>query len=248
MVGTPLGAWLGLRYGWQWPVALVAAAGLAAALALWVLLPARIAAPGASFKGLPGLLVRPAVASTLGVTLLYFTAIFLVFSFIGPVLQALLPMSAEWMSVTLMLFGLAGVVGTLSGGWANDRFGANRTLPAQLVVLGSTMVLVPFTQGHYVAMVTVFVAWGVAGFGMMAPQQSRLAALAPAQTPMLLSLNSSMLYLGTASGAALGGVVAGTVGLSRLAWIGVPFVLAALALLRLSLRLAAAADPHRSGG
>ena len=49
-----------------------------------------------------------------------------------------------------------------------------------------------------------------------------------------------MLYLGTAGGAALGGAVAGQVGFSRLAWVSVPFALAALAMLRLSLRLAAA--------
>ena len=42
-----------------------------------------------------------------------------------------------------MLFGIAGVVGTLTGGWANDRFGGQRTLPVQLGVLASTMALVP---------------------------------------------------------------------------------------------------------
>lgn len=237
VVGTPLGAWLGFRYGWQLPVALVAAVGLAAAIALAALLPKDIAAPGASFKGLPQLLARPEITSTLAVTLLYFIAIFLVFSYIGPVLQALAPMSAEGISFTLMLFGLAGVAGTLSGGWANDRFGARRTLPIQLMLLASMMLLVPLTRGHYPLMVAVFVVWGVAGFGMMTPQQSRLAALAPAHTPILLSLNSSMLYLGTASGAALGGAVVADVGFAQLSWVGVPFALAALAMLRVSLRL-----------
>jgi DHA1 family inner membrane transport protein len=243
VVGTPLGAWLGFRYGWQWPVALVAAAGLAAAIALALLLPRNIVAPGASFKGLPRLLAQPAIASTLAVTLLYFTGVFLVMSYFGPVLQALQPMSAERLSFTLMLFGVAGVVGTVVGGWANDRFGARRTLPVQLSVLATTMALVPLTQGHYLAMVAAFFAWGVAGFGMMTPQQSRLAGLAPAQTPILLSLNASMLYLGTAGGAALGGAVVGLVGFSRLAWVSVPFALAALAMLRLSLRLADAHKP-----
>ena len=36
------------------------------------------------------------------------------------------------LSLTLMLFGLSGVTGTLLGGWANDRFGAQRTLRVQL--------------------------------------------------------------------------------------------------------------------
>ncbi len=64
------------------------------------------------------------------------------------------------------------------------------------------MALVPLTRGHYGWMLLVFIVWGIAGFGMMTPQQSRLASLAPAQAPILLSLNTSMLYIGTAIGAA----------------------------------------------
>jgi DHA1 family inner membrane transport protein len=58
---------------------------------------------------------------------------------------------------------------------------------------------------------------------MMAPQQARLAQMAPAQAPLLLSLNTSMLYLGTALGAVVGGLAATPLGFDRLAWAGVPF-------------------------
>ena len=231
VVGVPLGAWLGLRYGWRWPVGLVGLASVAAALALLARLPRHIDAPGASFAGLSRLLLQPAVAAALGLTLLYFIAIFTVFSYIGPVLQALVPMSAEAMSLTLMSFGLSGVTGTLLGGWANDRFGGERTLPVQLALLATTMALVPLTRDHHAALIVVLFVWGVAGFGMMAPQQSRLAALGPSQTPILLSLNSSMLYLGTAFGAAIGGATAASVGFGRLAWVGMPFAILGLLLL-----------------
>lgn len=244
VIGTPLGAWLGFAFGWRWPVGLVAVASLLAALAVWRLMPKQLNAPGASFAGLPRLLAQGAVAWTLSLTLLYFVAIFMVFSFIGPVLQALVPMSAERLSFTLMAFGLAGVVGTLLGGWLNDRFGALRVLPVQLTVLVAMMLAVPLTQGQYLSMLAVVVVWGLAGFGMMAPQQSRLAALAPAHAPMLLSLNSSMLYLGTAAGAAIGGGVVGSVGLARLSWVGVPFALAGLGTLWLGRRRPQAPAPH----
>ena len=231
VIGTPLGAWLGLRYGWRWPVGLVGGAGVVAALALLAWMPRHVDAPGASFAGLGRLLAQPPVAAALGLTMLYFVAIFTVFSYIGPVLQALSPMSPETVSLTLMLFGISGVVGTLVGGWANDRFGAQRTMPVQLALLATMMILVPLTTGHYPAVVAVFFVWGVAGFGMMTPQQSRLAAMGPTQTPILLSLNASMLYLGTAAGAALGGATAGSVGFAHLAWVGAPFALAGLLLL-----------------
>lgn len=236
VIGLPLGAWLGLRYGWQWPVAAVSALSALASVVLALVLPRDIAAPGAGFAGLGTLLRSAEVLRALALTLLYFIAIFCVFAYIGPVLQALVPMSTEAMSVTLMLFGLSGVLGTVVGGWANDRFGSRRTLTVQLAVLAAMMLLVPLTRGHHAVLVAVFVVWGIAGFGMMTPQQSRLAMLAPAQAPILLSLNSSMLYIGTALGAAIGGPASAWVGFDRLAWVGVPFAIAGWLTLRLAPR------------
>ena len=234
VVGLPLGAWLGFQYGWQWPIVLVGGLSLLSCGALVALCPEDIAAPGATFTGLPQLLQKPAVQWTLTLTLLYFVAIFVVFSYIGPVLQTLYPMSKERLSFTLMLFGVAGVIGTLVGGWAQDRFGAQPTLKVQISVLGAMMLVVPTTTGNYALMVATFMLWGIAGFGMMAPQQSRVAVLAPSQAPMLLSLNTSMLYIGTALGAALGGALSGVVAFSHLAWVGVPFAVAGLATLWIS--------------
>ncbi|NQW81621.1 MAG: MFS transporter, partial [Polaromonas sp.] len=144
------------------------------------------------------------------------------------VLQALNPMSTGGLSLTLAVFGLSGVVGTLVGGWANDRFGSLRTLVAQLTVLIIMMGLLPLTQGNIPLTVVALVVWGIAGFGMMTPQQSRLASLSPKQAPLLLSLNGSMLYMGTALGSVMSGALLDTLGLTHLAWVGVPFALLAL--------------------
>ncbi len=232
-VGVPLGTWIGLTWGWQAPIWLVAGLVVLATAAVAWRVPPDIASPGASFAGVGGLLAQREVQLVLALTLLYFTAIFAAFSYIGPVLQALLPMNGERLSITLALFGLAGVAGTLIGGRLNDRFGSRRTLSVQLSLLGAMMALLPLTAGSWPAMLVVLMLWACAGFGMMPPQQSWLAALAPAQAPLLLSLNSSMLYLGTAAGAIVGGALASTLGLQQLGWAGLPFVALALVLLRL---------------
>jgi DHA1 family inner membrane transport protein len=231
VLGVPLGAWLGLRFGWSAPLWLTTGLLLVAIALVAALVPRQIRAAGASFTGSLALLRRADVLTVLGITLLYFSAIFSAFSYIGPLLQALVPMSAEQLSFTLAVFGLAGVAGTLVGGVATDRFGARRTLTVQLSVLGAMMALLPLTAGHYPALLAVLVTWATAGFGMMAPQQSRLAALAPAQAPLLLSLNSSMLYVGTALGAVVGGATAARLDFAHLSWAGPPFVAAALVIL-----------------
>lgn len=233
VVGVPLGSWLGLTYAWHTPIWVIGAASALAALGLWRAVPAELNAPGARFDGLGALLARRDVLAVLGLTLSYFIAIFAVFSYIGPVLQSLVPMTRERLSLTLALFGVSGVLGTILGGWANDRFSPRRTIFVQLSILGTTMVALPLTAGSWFAMTGVLLVWGTSGFGMMVPQQSRLAALAPTQAPLLLSLNTSMLYLGTALGAVVGGAATERLGLAQLGWAGAPFVACGLVILAL---------------
>lgn len=243
VVGLPLGAWAGLRFGWRVPV--LAVALIAVALMGWLAwrVPASLNAPGAGFRGLGGALRQRAVVAPLALTLLYFTAIFMVFTYIGPVLQALVPMSSEALSGTIALFGVAGAAGTLVGGWSNDRFGARASLVVSLTTIACTMLLLPLARGHWPAMMALFIAWGLAGFSMMAPQQSRLANAAPAHAPMLLSLNTSMLYFGMALGAAVGGAASLQIGFHNLPWAGVPFVLAGLLTLTVGPRASPGAVP-----
>ena len=227
-VALPIGAWLGFTYGWHTPVWLCALASLAALLAATVLLPKGVVTQSAGFTGFKAAAKQSAVQRVWLRTLLFFIAIFSVFAYVGPVLLALNAMSSVQLSVVLAVFGLAGIAGTLLGGWANDRFGSLPTLSVQLTVLVSMMSLLPLTQGHLTATVIIMVIWGVAGFGLTAPQQSRLVSLSPAQAPLLLSLNSSMLYAGTALGAVISGSLINSVGLAQLGWVGAPFALAAL--------------------
>jgi DHA1 family inner membrane transport protein len=233
VVGLPLGTWLAAQHSWRLPVQLVGVASLAMLGVLMWQLPATPAAPGASFSGSGALLRKPEVALPLLLTLLYFTAIFTIFAYIGPVLQALGPMSVSAVALTLLAVGVAGVVGTLIGGWASDRIGAHATLKLQLLVFLLGQAALPLTAGQPGWTVVTLVVWGAAGFGMMPPQQSRLAAVAPAKAPLLLSLNTSMLYLGTALGSIVGGAASAALGFAQLAWAGTPFlVLGLLTLLR----------------
>lgn len=227
-VALPVGAWLGFEYGWHTPVWLCAMASLAALLAATVLLPQGKVAQSASFDGFKSAARQSAVLRVWLRTLLFFIAIFSVFTYVGPVLLALNAMNPTLLSVVLAIFGMAGIAGTLLGGWATDRFGSLRTIAAQLTVLVSMMCLLPLTQGYLPATIVTLVVWGLAGFGLTAPQQSRLVNLSPAQAPLLLSLNSSMLYLGTALGAVVSGALIDSVGLARLGWVGAPFAMAAL--------------------
>lgn len=227
--GVPLGTWLGYTYGWQVPVWVVTGACVAVMGLVAALLPRHIDAPGASFEGLGAAARHWPILRVWLRTLLFFTAIFCVFAYVGPVLLALNPLTPAQLSFTLVMFGLSGVAGTVIGGLAVDRIGAVRTMALQLAVLASMMVLVPLTRGHHALTVLVFVLWGMAGFGLTAPQQVLLVTRSAQQAPLLISLNGSMVFVGTALGAVISGAFVGTLGFDKLSWIGLPFALLALA-------------------
>jgi DHA1 family inner membrane transport protein len=239
VTGIPLATWVGLGWGWRLPVWAAVVLTLLAAGALWRALPAaRQGVTGPSLRGAAALLRQRAVLAVFSLTLVYFIAIFSVFSYMGPVLKSLKPLEPGALSAVISVFGVAGVVGTLSGGRAADRLGARRSLTLSLSGLSLCLLLLPLTAGHLWAMVAVLMVWGVCGFSMMAPQQVRLAQLAGPDTPLALSLNNSMLYLGIALGAAVGGAALSHLEPRYLPWVGAPFAMVALCWLRWSTRAA----------
>lgn len=234
VVGLPVSTWVGAHHGWQAVMWLMTGASAVMFAAVWRLVPHDVVAPGAGFAGMAQVLAKPAVWRVMGTTMAYFTAIFAVVSYMAPVLRALAPMSDNQLSLTLMLFGLAGVGGTVVGGLATDALGPRRSLLLMLPLMCAAMLLLPLAQGHWWLMMAIMISWGLAGFSLMAPQQVLLAQAAPAHTPLLLSLNASMLYLGIALGAVVGGLAVAPLGFAKLSWVSAPFALLALGLVAAS--------------
>lgn len=225
VLGMPLGAWLGLEFGWRWPLIVVGAFALfmCVLVARWV--PKDVGGASEGFAGLGRILRQREVMLTLSLTFIYFCGIFVVSAYMGPIQLALNPLSSTQLSWMLMVIGLGGVAGTLLGGWASDALGPHRTLRWQIHLLLVCMVIVPFTMGYPLWTAFVFVIWSICGFGMMTPQQSRIAEMGQGQTPMLMSVNASMVYIGTAVGAALGGAALPWTGFVHLPWLGAVFIL-----------------------
>ena len=230
VTGVPLAAWAGLGWGWRVPAWIATGLCALATVMLWRSVPGE-RQPGAPspLAGVGALLRNARLWSVYALTFTYFVSIFTVFAYVGPMLVALVPMERAGLSASISVFGVAGVAGTLLGGRAADRLGPRRTLMGGLALLAASLALLPFTRGHAWAMLPTVMVWGAAGFCLMAPQQLRLARIAGAQTPLALSLNSSVLYLGTAAGAAIGGVAIVHLDPGNLPWVGSPVALLAWA-------------------
>lgn len=225
VLGMPLGAWLGLEFGWRWPLVVVGAFSLLMCVLVARCVPRQVGGVSEGFSGIGNLLRQREVLLTLSLTLLYFCGIFAVSAYMGPIQLAMNPLTSVQLSWTLMAIGFGGVAGTLLGGWASDHVGPHRALRWLIHTLLVCMLLAPFTAGHPSLTLILFTLWAFCGFGMMTPQQSRIAEMGQGQTPMLMSVNASMVYVGTAIGAALGGAVIPLTGFVHLPWLGALFVM-----------------------
>jgi predicted MFS family arabinose efflux permease len=233
VVGVPLGVLTGTGLGWR--ATFLGVAGLAGLSLLGILVRLPRQAPNAT----AGLGVRLALARRFDVLLVLATSVltvagtFTVYTYLGAFMTAVTGLGPRGLVMVLLVFGVASAVGARLGGIAADRYGARATVIAGCVLVLLAYVGVSFnaTVGPARALMAILpaiVLWGVASWGLMTAQQARLVALAPDLASVSLSLNSSAVYLGSATGAALGGLVIAGGTVERLGWVAEGLSLLAL--------------------
>jgi predicted MFS family arabinose efflux permease len=238
-LGVPLGAWIAGWGGWRTAYLLVAAVAALAAWGVAVGLPRGLASAPATATRAPSFSVtrEPGVLPALLTTVLWTTGGFSFYTYIASFLSGTLGFGAQGVSAVFCAIGVAAAIGTATGGWATDRFGADRV--AQGFALMLVMILAGLSLSaqmlpHGLALpliVGLSALWGFAGWGFGPAQAVRLIRLAPDRAPMTLSLNASAIYLGIAAGSALGGMVIDLIGVSAVGWAGATCQLAGLGLM-----------------
>ncbi|BEP38082.1 MFS transporter [Variovorax sp. V59] len=229
-LGVPLGAWIAGWGGWRTAYLLIAAVAALAAWGLAAGLPRQLAAApdGAAARPAVALAVarEAGVPSALLVTVLWATGGFSFYTYIAPFLSHTLGVGADGAGAVFCAIGVAAAVGTAAGGWATDRFGADRVvqgfaLMLVLVLGGLSLAAQMLPRGLALPLVVGLSAlWGLAGWGFGPAQAVRLIRLAPERAPMTLSLHASAVYLGIAAGSALGGAAIELFGVAAVGWVG----------------------------
>ncbi|BEP61760.1 MFS transporter [Variovorax sp. V213] len=232
LLGVPAGAWLGLQYGWRatfWAVTLI---GMLAFAVLALFVP-RV---GAGAKAAPlrdelAVLARPQVLLGLAMTVLGFAGVFVVFTYIQPLLTQVTGLPETAVSPILLVFGGGLAVGNILGGRLADK----STMPAvlgTLVALAAVLGAMQFTIGTPFTAVVFVGLLGIASFATVAPMQLRVLEKASgAGQNLASSLNIAAFNLGNALGAWAGGVVIDHgPGLRALGWVAALLTLAGLAI------------------
>jgi len=216
VLGMPACAWIGYTFGWQ--VAFWVSTGftLAAAALVFLVIPKKTAFQANSLRTLVKALGDFKSVFAVLLTSTMMGSMYIVFTYIAPILEQGMGFGRDGVSLFLMTFGIGGIIGSLIGGKAVDRFGPAKCV---VVIIGVQIAfqpvfsLLPMPAALFLS---IGVIGGGFGWAFMVPQQLRLITMAPERQGVTLALNAAAIYLGASIGSAIGAVVVETWGLEYL--------------------------------
>jgi predicted MFS family arabinose efflux permease len=239
VLGLPLGAMIGDRFGWRTTflgvgvLAAMATAGLIFGLHRGV----GDRMPVATLRERIEVARRPAVLLALLVTTAWAVGAYTVWTYIALYLTATAGLDGPQISGVVFLWGVAAAIGIFGGGYLNDKIGSRSVILPALCFLALAFVTLSLSArllSQTLALVPVLgaiVVWGLTAWGFYPAQQARLIGIGGHKVaPVVLSLNLTFMFTGFAAGAALGSVVLALGSVANLGWVGASFEIVALLL------------------
>ena len=188
VAGTPCGAWLAYHFGWPaafWAVAVLAAVGAAVML---LAVPRDVRFQASSMGAIVDVLKNARTVFVIAFTATFITALTIVFTFFGPLIEASVGPNPELRTGFLVLYGLGAVVGNHVGGFLTDRIGGRNTLVILCVAQAVIMPIFSIIPLGPVVFAILVGIWSAFAWSFMAPQQARLVLVAPQAISLVLAL------------------------------------------------------------
>lgn len=237
LLGVPAGAWLGLHVGWHAAFWAVTAVGLLAMLAVAWLVPATrgAAAPVALGTELRAIASTPVLLG-LATTVFGFAGVFVVYTYIEPLLTRVAGFTDAAVSPILLVFGVGMLIGNPLGGRLADRALAPALL-GSLAALAAVLLALGLLLAQPWPMVLLTGLLGLAMFATVAPLQLWVLRKATDAPSLASSLNIGAFNLANALGAWLGSeTIARGYGLAALPWAAALITVAGIAIALLAVR------------
>lgn len=237
VLGVPFGTFIGQNFGWRTSFWIVAGLGVLSFAGIAALVPNRHNAGPVGLAREVRVLKEPQVWLALAMTVLGFGGVFVVFTYIAPILEEVSGFSPRAVTLVLVLFGAGLTLGNVVGGKLADR----ALMPSLMgILVALALVMAAFARTSHtpvLAALTVFV-WGIAAFATVPPLQMRVVEKASHAPHLASTLNIGAFNVGNAGGAWLGGLaLSHGLALDALPWVAAAVTLAALVVTVLAARL-----------
>lgn len=227
VLGMPLGRMIGLQIGWRMTFLCVAVISFLVLVYLAFVFPKIENTESFSINQLPELFKNSRLMITYIITFLFATGYYTTYSYIEPFLQRVAGFPSTLVTITLMLFGVAG----LSGSYLFSRYyDDNRFAFVQAVLFGfagALGLLYPASINMYM-IILVCAIWGIAAMAFQTSFQAEIiGCVSTAASSVAMAIFSAIFNLGIGSGTWLGGVIYTNTSLNFIGFVGAMIVLVA---------------------
>jgi predicted MFS family arabinose efflux permease len=233
-VGLPLITFIAGHYGWRAAYGEIGALGCISFLLLLLRLPRGLQGAPVDLKTWAEVGRNRMILLLLAITMLQMSGQFVVFTFMGPLLNKLTGAGADAVGIVFALYGVCGFLGLVIATRIVDTWGPYRTSLLFTCLLLTGVAGWALGAGTLVAMTAGVAIWGLGFASTNSMQQVRLVAAAPSLASATVALNTSVLYIGQAVGSAVGGLLFARELLHALGFVAAGFVVLALLLMVLT--------------
>ena len=229
VLGLPIGRIIGQSFGWRATFGII---GFLAFLMLFILmkvLPLLPSVNAGSLKSLPLLIKRPALMGIYLLLVLAITAHFTAYSYIEPFVQQVALQSANFATLLLFIFGLAGFLGSAIFAYYKSRYPfviISSALSGLIVCLLCMLPLAP----HMIVFSLMCFIWGITICLISLILQVTVLELTPDATDVAMSLYSGIYNIGIGGGAFVGSLVIVHSSMENVGFVGALFGATALSL------------------
>ncbi len=233
VAGVPAGTLIAGAAGWRAAFAVFGVVALLAGVAQMFVLPALPPPPAPGLRQLTHSLRHADVRLGLLTIAFVIAGHFAAYTYVEPFLKETGELQAGTLSMLLLAYGVAGIVGNFLGGTAAGR-NLRATLIAVVVMLAGAILLMPATGGSLAGVAVLLVTWGLAFGALPITLQLWVFKAAPEALEGGAALLVSTFQVFIALGSVLGGRVVDAWGTSTVMWAAGATSLAALLLVALS--------------
>ncbi|MFD2615081.1 MFS transporter [Paenibacillus gansuensis] len=236
VIGVPITSFLADHYSLGAAFLFSALVNIIALIGFLLWIPNMPAGQQASYGSQLKVLAKPRLWLHIATIILTLAAMFSVFSYFSEYMTAVTKMNSQWISIMLIVFGASGVIGNLQAGRLLSK---NRVWTAAAFPLALAFIyLLLYVSGESVLpMVLLIVLWGVVHTGGFIISQAWLTMETTEAPEFGTSLFVSFSNLGISLGTAAGGWFITRWGTHQIAWSGILFLAASLALILLKVTL-----------
>lgn len=227
IVGLPLGRAIGLAVGWRMTFITIAVIAVIVLILLAAVFPRRENPGTFTVRRLPEIFHNKVIMGTYVALILAVTGYYTGYSYIEPFLGRVAGMSENLITVALIVFGIAGIVGSVV---FTKIYPRTRTwfVTATFAVSALALFLMLPSAPWMAAVFGVIAIWGMCQTLFNVAFQNELIAASPGDAvPIVMSLFSGLFNVGIAMGSIIGGVVTDTMSVDNIGNVGGMFLIAA---------------------